>query len=57
MNKKANWTLPAIFGIAGIAMLLDAIWIKALLPASRIFEGFLALVFIILAIVTHFASR
>jgi len=53
MNKKGQWTLPAIFGIAGIFLLLDAIWIKSLLPANRVFEGFLGLVFIISAIATH----
>jgi hypothetical protein len=53
MNKKANWTLSAIFGLAGIGMLLDAIWLKVLLPANRFFEGLLGLVFIVLAIATN----
>ena len=53
MNKKGNWTLPAIFGVAGIGMLLDSIWLKILLPANRFFEGILAIVFIILAIATQ----
>jgi len=52
-NKRGNWTLPAIFGIAGILMFIDAIWLKILLPANRFFEGFLGIVFIILAIVTQ----
>lgn len=53
MNKKGNWTLSAIFGITGIGMLVDAIWIKILLPANRFFEGLLGIVFIILAIATN----
>lgn len=53
MNKKGAWTLPAIFGIAGVGLLLDAIWIKALLPANRLFEGILAIVFLFLAIATN----
>jgi len=50
MNKRANWTLPAIFGIAGLGMLIDAIWLKVLLPAGRFFEGLIGLILIILAI-------
>ncbi len=54
MNKKAQYTLPPIFGIAGIGLLVDALWLKALLPANRLFEGLLGIVFIVLAIATHF---
>lgn len=50
MNKKANWTLPAIFGIVGLGMLIDAIWLKFLLPTGKFFEGLVGIVLIILAI-------
>jgi hypothetical protein len=53
MNKKASWTLPAILGVVGVGMFLDAIWLKALLPVSRLFEGILGIVFIVLAIAIH----
>ncbi len=53
MNKKANWTLPAILGLAGIIMFLDAIRIEQFLPANRFFEGFLGIVFLVVAILTH----
>ena len=50
MNKKGNWTLPAIFGLVGIILLLDAIWLKAFINANRFFEGLIGVIFIIIAI-------
>jgi len=57
IDKKGQWTLEAVFGIAGLSMFIDAIWLKILLPANRFFEGFLGMVFILIAIVISINKR
>ncbi|MFA6022866.1 MAG: hypothetical protein WC781_02140 [Candidatus Pacearchaeota archaeon] len=49
-NKKGNWELTAVFGAVGLAMFLDSIFLKIILPTHRIAEGFIGIVLIILAI-------
>ncbi len=50
MNKKANWQLEAIFGLVGLALLGDSIFIKTILPVNRLLEGLIGAVLIIIAI-------
>jgi hypothetical protein len=52
MNKKGNWTLPAIFGVVGIALFIDSITANVI-GINRLLEFLLGIGSVVLGIWLH----